>query len=339
MRNRPGPPPSFKLSSTVTYAVILVATCLVLACTTGAEVSEASSPGDANTADTFSVQALLLTQDFEFDPKRKDSIAGEYVARDKMSVPANLSPQNKWVKFEGPVLENDMVGYRFYLDSRHRFDIYGKRTRDLVLDTVGWNYHDISDWGADILKVGNSLGIGSPGIWYQDTVYTLSDYNKKEIEVVEAKGTSATIRTTFYGLRLNENSFDLVQDWTLRAGHRDASITLTLLNGELPQGGAFCTGVVNHNTSAKTMVFGNHISLYTWDRQSYHEELLGMAVVAKEELVAQSHTTALDHLLIFKQGLARVTYSFMSGWERDAVPVASEEEFANAITAAIQAKQ
>jgi hypothetical protein len=314
-------------------------TCTILACTTGSEVSEASSSDNANATSPFSVQALLLTQDFEFDPKRKDSVSGEYFTREKLSVPANLSPQNKWVKFEGPVLENDLVGYRFYLDSRHRFDIYGKRTRHLVLDTVGWNYHDISDWGADILKVGNSLGIGSPGIWYQDTVYTLSNYENKEIEVVKAKGTTATIRTTIYGLNLNGHSFDVVQDWTLRAGHRDAAITLTLLRGELPPGASFCTGVVNHNTSAKTSVVGNHFSLFTWGRQSYHEEMLGMAVVAQEDQVAQSHTTALDHLLIFKQGLTSVTYSFMSGWERDAVPVVSEEEFTNAITAAIQAKQ
>ncbi len=70
-------------------------------------------------------------------------------------------------QMEGPAWENDIVGFRNYYDARNGIDIYGKRVHEMVLDSVGVkgrDYHELADWGMDILKVGNSLGAGAIAI-------------------------------------------------------------------------------------------------------------------------------------------------------------------------------
>ena len=262
-------------------------------------------------------QALLLTQRFEFDVNDKNRMTGSYEQRSKITVPSDLSPQNKWIMFEGPVLENDLVAYRYYADSRHRCDIYGKIVGDLVMDTVSWDYHDLMDWGSDILKVGNSLGLGSPAIHYQDTIYTLSDYDKKTIEVLSDDNNSSAVRTTFTGLRIGDKKFDLLQDWNISAGHPSSEITLSITNGSLPDGMYFATGFVKHLPEVITGETPSAFYALNWGMQSFHDQDLGMAVMAKKEHGPEIVPDDLSHVMVFKNAKQKVTYKFMSVWEKD----------------------
>jgi beta-galactosidase len=262
-------------------------------------------------------QALLLTQPFDFDPTDKNKVTGDYVAQTKITVPQNLATQSKWIMFEGPVLENDVVAYRYYADSRHRFDIYGKTVPDLVMDTVGWKYHDIMDWGSDVLKVGNSLGLGSPAIWYQDTLYTLSNCKEKTIEILTSDEDQSIIRTTFTELTIEGHSFDLIQDWSISAGQPWSEITLTVPNGTLPKGMHFATGIVKHLPAISQGETTDYFYAMNWGKQSFHKENMGMAIVAPKMYTPQKVSDALSHAYIFKNAKEEVRYRFLSAWERD----------------------
>ncbi|MEO0581608.1 MAG: DUF4861 family protein [Bacteroidota bacterium] len=76
----------------------------------------------------------------------------------------NKETQAKY-QFEGIGWENDKVAFRNYLDLRNGMDIFGKTTSNMILDSVGRkgdaSYHELQEWGMDILKVGSSLGAGS----------------------------------------------------------------------------------------------------------------------------------------------------------------------------------
>lgn len=277
-------------------------------------------------------QVLLLTQDFPYNSANKDSIAGPYIKQTKLVVPSDLGPQNKWVMFEGPVLENDMVAYRFYMDSRHRYDIYGKRVADLVMDTVGWNYHDIMDWGSDILKVGNSLGIGTPAVFYKDEIFHLGDAREMTVSTRMTEGGCAQVETLFSDITIDGSKpISVTETTTLCPGNRHATVQMSTSEGGLPKGAAFCTGVVDHDTELQTLEASGSKAVFSWGKQSYHGENMGMAVLAKAELVDRHQEDALSHLLIFKQNLSTVDYSFMSAWERDVIPVQSQAEFEVAI--------
>ena len=279
-------------------------------------------------------QVLLLTQGFPYDSEHKDSIRGPYVQQTKLVVPSDLGPQNKWVMFEGPVLENDMVAYRFYMDSRHRYDIYGKRVADLVMDTVSWKYHDIMDWGSDILKVGNSLGMGTPAIYYKDKIYHLGDADAMTVET-RMIGGCAQVETLFSTIKLDgEKVHYVTETTTLCPGNRNAFVNLHASDGGLPAGAAFCTGIVKHDTELQTLEMKAGKAVFSWGKQSYHGENMGMAVMAANAIVDRHQEDPLSHLLIFKEGLSSVDYSFMSAWERGVVPVKTQAEFEAAIQVA-----
>ncbi len=272
-------------------------------------------------------QALLLTQPFAFDPADKNKMTSDYLAQTKVTIPQNLTSQNKWIMFEGPVLENDLIAYRYYADSRHRFDVYGKTVSDLVMDTVGWQYHDIMDWGSDILKVGNSLGLGSPAIWYQDSLYTFSEWQEKTIEILNDSKSLATIRTTFKGLNVEGEEFDLIQDWSLEAKQPWSEIHLKVLNGNLPAGMSFATGIVKHLPEIIQGETGEYFYAMNWGKQSFHKENMGMAILVKKKYQPKHIADDLSHAYAFGAGSQEVRYRFLSAWERDLNQVKDANRF------------
>jgi len=280
-------------------------------------------------------QALLLTQPFDYDASDKNKITGDYISQSKIIVPQNLATQSKWIMFEGPVLENDLVAYRYYADSRHRFDIYGKLVNDLVMDTVSWKYHDIMDWGSDILKVGNSLGMGTPAIYYNDSLYTLSVCDKKEIQVLENGGDRSTIRTIFTGLSVADQKIDLIQDWSLAAGQPWSEISLEVLNGKLPDGMRFATGFVKHIPEIIRGTSADMFYAMNWGNQSYHEEGMGMAVMADTKYQPKTIKDEMSHAYLFENADTELTYQFVSVWERDKNNVKDEDDFMQLINSTI----
>ena len=281
-------------------------------------------------------QALLLTQDFAYDPTDKNKVTGDYVAQSKIVVPAELATQSKWIMFEGPILENDLIAYRYYADSRHRFDIYGKTVPELVMDTVSWQYHDIMDWGSDVLKVGNSLGLGSPAIWFQDSLYTLSNCAEKTIEIVEDGDQRSMIRTTFTGLQIGEETFNVIQDWSLAAGQIWSEIELRVLNGNLPDGMYFATGIVKHLPTIENGEHGDYFYLMNWGKQSFHEENMGMAIMADQAFGPTPVADELSHAITFQDAPQEVRYRFLAAWERDRSGAKDATSFANVVQEASQ---
>ncbi len=315
------------LGAALLLSAVLLVLLLLSACGDGNAQKDTNASVDVQDPVAGRAQVVLKTQDYAFDPLHKDSVAGAYVTRTEVEVPNGLLPQNKWVMFEGPVLENDKIAYRFYLDSRHRFDIYGKRVPDLVMDTVGWNYHDVMDWGADILKVGESLGFGSPGVLVGDSLYTLSDARRKVVKVTSAGGDIASLRTTFEDLKIGDQLIDLTQDWSLAAGDYGATIKLEVTKGVLPKGAAFTTGLNKLGPLPKTMEVGNCKALYTYGDQSFHHENLGMAVMADAQYFPHQGDHRLSHLLVFGADLQQVSYKMLAGWSRGVESIDTPEKF------------
>ncbi|WP_235295860.1 DUF4861 family protein [Portibacter marinus] len=283
-------------------------------------------------------QVVMKIQPVEYNDTEKTKISGPYRDMKKVSVPKTLTGQNKWFMFEGPVLENDKVAYRYYADYRHRFDIYGKQVNDLVMDTVSWDYHNLMNWGSDILKVGNSLGMGSPGIYYNDSVYTLSDWNSKEIEVIESGGDVAQVRTIFNDLKIGGKTFTVIQDWRLKTGDFWSEIEMSVKDGQLPEDMKWVTGVVKHLPHATSGNMDDHTYLYTYGEQSFHHQDLGMAVMASNEEGPVIIEDELSHLMLFENAGKKLNYRFMASWAEGINGPKTEYEFRKQVVQACQDK-
>lgn len=308
--------------------LLIVFIMFTLVCFSNCKTKDSSSPIKLT-------QAILKQQNFEFDNARKDSISGDYVDLKSINIPIDLPGQNKWLMFEGPVLENDKVAFRFYGDSRHRSDIYGKTVPDLVMDTVSWNYHDIMNWGSDILKVGNSLGIGSPAILFKDSIYCFTDWDTKTIEVTENADNRSAIKTTFYGLKIADKSFDLVQEWSIIPGVYYSEIELKLLNQTLPEDMKFVTGIVKHLEDFEFKNFGSSSAGFNYGNQSFHHQDLGMAIIVNNTFKPKLIPNELSHVIVFDNNQSTAKYKMMAGWSAGSGPK-SAEEFSSLVEEAVK---
>jgi len=173
------------------------------------------------------------------------------------------------------------------------------------------------DWGSDILKVGNALGIGSPAIYYKDSLYTLSQSLEKTIEVFIDDNNKSGIRTIFTGLSINDHTFDLIQDWTIEAGNAWSDIHLRVTNGSLPKGMQFATGFIKHLPTVVEKDGEDEFVLMNWGKQSFHDENLGMAIAASKSYKPEQLKNELNYAMVFKNAPKEVKYQLISVWERD----------------------
>ncbi|MCW8926178.1 MAG: DUF4861 domain-containing protein, partial [Xanthomonadales bacterium] len=112
---------------------------------------------------------------------------GTFKNVDQLTNPPQYTDHSEYIRYEGPGIESDLVGYRVYLDWRNGFDIFGKKKPGLVLQDIGQDgydsYHEMADWGADILKVGTSLGMGGYGYWDGEKTVLVSDVAKRSVSI------------------------------------------------------------------------------------------------------------------------------------------------------------
>lgn len=233
------------------------------------------------------------------------------------------------IQFEGPGWESDKIGYRLYLDWRNATDIFGKKTDKLVLEKVGLDgfdsYHEMSDWGVDVLKVGSSLGIGSIAFWD----------GKKAIRVektdsifcsVENNENASKVQVKYYGWQINNIKTDLYSTLEIEAGSYLTKYDLQLTN-DLPN---LATGVVAL-PETKVEIFEDlkpgWNCLATFGEQTLQNDKLGMCIFYKKDEVAEVTRDKYSHVVVLKPTNKQLTWYFGAAWEQDESHVRSMDEF------------
>ncbi len=60
--------------------------------------------------------------------------------------------------------ENDKIAFRVYFDCRNVKDLFGKLKSEMIIDKIQTpelpSYHELADWGMDVLHCGSSSGSG-----------------------------------------------------------------------------------------------------------------------------------------------------------------------------------
>jgi hypothetical protein len=123
-------------------------------------------------------------------------------------------------QFEGVGWENDMIAFRTYCDRRNGKDIFGKTTSEMVLTNVGKidNYHKQQSWGMDILKVGNSLGIGAVGAVKNGKLYRLGDTRYHDFQILAEGPVRSIFKLGFDGWVVAGDTLSATETITITAG-------------------------------------------------------------------------------------------------------------------------
>lgn len=228
-------------------------------------------------------------------------------------------------QMEGPAWENDKVGFRNYYDARNGIDIFGKKTSEMVLDSAGirgQNYHEMDDWGMDILKVANSLGAGAIAIAIGDSVYRIGVSDAANVKFITEGPVRAMLRFTFVSATAGDRKYDVSHLITLNAGdnYYSAKVTIDGLLGDEQ----LVTGIVNKHDCALIEDVSNGYKLFaTHGAQAYTSENLGLGLIVGEKQYVSNVLSPMtgdgvtETYLVYLKISADTPsqYHFFSGWE------------------------
>jgi hypothetical protein len=281
--------------------------------------------------------------------KNADQTFGPLVLKDTM--PFN-NPPTDFSKVvlppyltEGPAWENDKVAFRLYFDARNCKDIYGKRIGGMVMDTVGANpknsYHNFSNWGMDILRVGKSLGAGALAIRTKTTLNadTLirvgGSMIKSETFRVISDGPLRAMFDMTYSCVINNKPFTVTERTSIWKGQYFYQSNLSISG--LSATDELVTGMADfYENNAESLKSNNQNIYYSYGAQSENKDKLALAVsVSNNSHTSMTNANSLrseikDTWLVSQPvNNGQLSFRFYALWEKTDAAFASKEGVRN----------
>lgn len=237
-------------------------------------------------------------------------------------------------QMEGPAWENENVAFRNYFDARNGMDIFGKRKSEMVLDAVGIdeNYHDLQDWGMDILKVGNSLGAGAIGLLIGDSLYRIGEKGIGEYQLISEGKNKSSFKFTFQDLKIKNRAYKITHEIEIKSGTHfyKSKVSVVGLQGDE----ILVSGIVAHLDKVIKGKTNKHSLLATHGAQALAGGNLGMALATRNNQFVKISKAAdykgsinQTHLLEMKPVNSEVEFYFFAGWEMQDAQFKTAEYF------------
>ncbi len=264
---------------------------------------------------------------------------GRFESVKNSNTPPGHIDHNNYYKFEGPGWESDLVGYRFYLDWRNATDIFGKKVKEMVLPNVGYtkdvggndSYHEMADWGMDVFKVGNSLGIGSIAAFHNGEVVKVSETDSISCTIKEDGPIAAKVITKYYGWKVGDEILNLESNISINAGSRLTKHSAQYFGNEVQ----LCTGLVKHDNTkylssdSDSKAIWKYIAL--WGKQSLAGDDLGIVLFYKNLPTVKLTEDDLNYIVTLEAESNRVEYYFGAMWSGESDEIIDIENFKNYI--------
>ncbi|RBP53008.1 glycoside hydrolase family 88 protein [Arenicella xantha] len=258
-------------------------------------------------------------------------VGGTFKNVSQVTPPSQYTDHSEYIRYEGPGIESDQVGYRIYLDWRNGFDIFGKKTSDLVLQDVGQDgyasYHEMSDWGADILKVGSSLGAGGYGYWTGEKVELVSKVKQRSTAIKVNGPLYSALDIDYQGWDTGSNVVDLTASLAMQAGSPMVDVELrtseplsNLAIGLVAhQGTELLTGDLDITGEAWSYVA-------SFGKQSLFDDNLAMVLLFKKRDFIEQTQDENSYVVVLQPRGTYVQYAFGALWSGQPGGVQTKQE-------------
>lgn len=258
-------------------------------------------------------------------------VGGTFKNVSHMTNPPQHVPHSEYIRYEGPGIESDWVGYRVYLDERNGFDIFGKQKPELALQNVGQmdsgSYHEMADWGADILKVGESLGMGGYGFWDGSKTVFVSDVTERSVTVRSDGPILAALDINYKDWNTGSEVVDLNASLSMRAGSPMVDVKLET-SDPLEN---FAIGIVAH--PGTELIIGElddsdeaWAYMASFGKQTLFDDNLGMVVMyLKKDLIEHTRDES-SYVAVMKPRGKTFSYAFGALWSGQHNGVQTKDE-------------
>lgn len=269
-------------------------------------------------------------------PELMEYVGGKFEDVDSFSPPPQHTDHSQLIRIEGPGIESDKVGYRVYLDWRNGFDIFGKRVSTPVLQNVGQDgfesYHHLADWGMDILKVGESLGIGGFGFWDGKKVQLVSKVDGWDARVIENGSLESAFQIKYRGWSIDSKKLDLTARFAMTGGSRAVHVRLNASEALKN----LTIGVVKHPETERIsgpteLTSTAYTYLASWGKQSLNQDLLGMAVLFQKGALSSQEDDSANYAAVMKPEGNELDYYFLAAWQGETGGVENRQDFVQSL--------
>jgi len=271
----------------------------------------------------------------------KTYVGGTFRNVDHVTTPPQYTDHSEFIRYEGPGIESDRVGYRVYLDWRNGFDIFGKKTTEMVLQNVGLDgydsYHEMADWGADILKVGLSLGMGGYGYWDGKQTVLVSEVAERSTTIRADGPIYSALDIDYKGWNTGAAVVDLKATLAMQAGSPMVDVSL-MASEPLDR---FAIGVVAH-PGTEFLVGDLDITGEAWSymasfgAQTLFEDNLGMAILFRKKDLLEQTRDENSYVLVMKPRGTELSYAFGALWSGQPGGVKTREELVAFLQAEVE---
>lgn len=249
--------------------------------------------------------------------------------------------------------ENDIMGFRNYFDCRNAKDLFGKLAPEMIMDNIGTlqsgSYHNLSDWGMDVLHVGPSLGAGGLAMFHQDSLYRLGSTEKFEFQVISRGPVRSVFDLKFEGWNVDGKMLNARERITIWAGKYwfQSDVSVDGLDQEAELAVGIVTSYLKGNKPFSFSANNEFTAVATHDIQSMHEDYLGMGIllaaesklrtgdapVLSEEIIKGSRwnqPVGQTHFVTQKiKNNQTATHYFFAAWEVENSNWSKQENFEN----------
>lgn len=263
------------------------------------------------------------------DIRMRDDAESAYRSVDAVIIPASHEIGDGMFPYEGVGWENGQVGYRLYLDGRLTSDIFGKQVSEPVLDGIDeyGSYHDLADWGMDVLKVGPSLGIGGIGIMRDGAPAQFGSVPELSAMIDASGGDEGRFTITTGGIEGADGATGgYAAVYSIGADSPMTMVSVTP-EGSLP----YASGIVMHDGAQFWQSEDSDANgwryVATWGaQQSENADGLGMALFYRADQASYGGLANETHYVTFADGAFE--YGFLAAWELDPAGISDREAFA-----------
>lgn len=261
---------------------------------------------------------------------------GEFTNVSFLRLPDEHTDHTEFIRYEGPGWESELVAYRLYLDWRNAIDVFGKKEYNTVLSKVGLDgfesYHHMQDWGMDIMKVGESLGIGSFGTWENGRAVRVEETDSVHCKI-ENGHLQSSVGIKYFGWKQNDTQCALEADLSIHAGSR---MTHVNLRTDKPVK-ALCTGIAKHPDAEFFSAEGTGDWAYiaTWGKQTLVPDRMGLAVLYPKSEFLESTQDSLNYIIVLDGSDRKTKYAFLAVWEKEPQAWTSREQFEEYLNSAL----
>lgn len=265
-------------------------------------------------------------------PELKEYVGGTFQNVTRLTPPPEHTDHSQFIRYEGPGIESDKVGYRVYLDWRNGFDIFGKKVSSPVLQKVGQDgfesYHHMADWGMDILKVGESLGAGGFGFWDGKKVELVSKVDGWTATITENGSLYSSFRIEYEGWKVADRKVDVTADFSMVGGSRAVRVKLRT-SEDLSN---LAIGIVKHPGTevlqGPTELTGTAYTYAgSYGKQSLAGDLLGMAVLFQNGAREAQKEDASSWVSVMNPRGKELEYYFLAAWQGEPGGIQNKDEF------------